>query len=67
MQRLKKSSEILAEEKTLDIRQLWCLICGKQPKKDCMRQPQEKEVKAFIGALEIRKQYNYCYIRDYEY
>ena len=56
-----------AEEKTLDIRPFRCLICGKQPKNDCMRQPQEKEVKAFNRGLVIRKQYNDCCITDYEY
>ena len=45
-------------ERKLEIRSFKCLICGRQEKKDNMRNPQSKGITTFINFLIIRKNCN---------
>ena len=55
-----------SEEKKLKIQSSYCLICGKQSKKNAMRKPQEKGLKSFVEALIVRKHCNGFGLKDYQ-
>ena len=55
-----------SEEKKLKIQSSYCLICGKQSKKNATRKPQEKGLKSFVEALIVRKHCNGFGLKDYQ-